>query len=84
MALSSTSAQAARLVWGDRDFEIIRWSYGDCKIWFDDNGPLGRWMDCFGGPPADVERGLGQAPLAAGTRKMRAVVMHPGRSAVDN
>jgi hypothetical protein len=39
MALSSTSAQGARLVWGDRDFEIIRWSYGDCKIWFDDNGP---------------------------------------------
>jgi hypothetical protein len=25
--------------WGDRDYEIIRWSYGDCKIWFDDNGP---------------------------------------------
>jgi hypothetical protein len=25
--------------WGDRDWEIIRWSYGDCKIWFDDNGP---------------------------------------------
>jgi hypothetical protein len=25
--------------WGDRDFEIIRWSYGDCKIWHDDGGP---------------------------------------------
>jgi hypothetical protein len=25
--------------WGDRDFQIIRWAYGDCKIWFDDNGP---------------------------------------------
>jgi hypothetical protein len=25
--------------WGDRDWEIIRWSNGDCKIWFDDNGP---------------------------------------------
>jgi hypothetical protein len=40
IVLSASSAQAAgRLVWGDRDFEIIRWSYGDCKIWFDDNGP---------------------------------------------
>jgi|SRR5262245_20958181 len=25
--------------WGDRDWEIIRWSYGDCKIWRDDAGP---------------------------------------------
>ena len=25
--------------WGDRDYEIIRWSYGDCKIWRDDAGP---------------------------------------------
>jgi hypothetical protein len=25
--------------WGDRDWEIIRWSYGDCKIWRDDSGP---------------------------------------------
>jgi hypothetical protein len=26
-------------VWGDGDYEIIRWSNGDCKIWHDDNGP---------------------------------------------
>ena len=39
-SLSSSSAQAGhQLRWGDRDYEIIRWSYGDCKIWFDDNGP---------------------------------------------
>jgi hypothetical protein len=25
--------------WGDRDYEIVRWSYGDCKIWHDDGGP---------------------------------------------
>jgi hypothetical protein len=25
--------------WGDRDYEIVRWSYGDCKIWYDDGGP---------------------------------------------
>jgi hypothetical protein len=25
--------------WGDRDWEIIRWPNGDCKIWFDDAGP---------------------------------------------
>ena len=25
--------------WGDGDYEIIRWSYGDCKIWHDDGGP---------------------------------------------
>jgi hypothetical protein len=25
--------------WGDRDWEVIRWSYGDCKIWRDDAGP---------------------------------------------
>ena len=25
--------------WGDGDFEIVRWSYGDCKIWRDDGGP---------------------------------------------
>jgi hypothetical protein len=25
--------------WGDRDYEIVRWSYGDCKIWRDDGGP---------------------------------------------
>ena len=25
--------------WGDRDYEIVRWSYGDCKIWRDDAGP---------------------------------------------
>ena len=43
IVLSASSAQAAgRLVWGDRDFEIIRWSYGDCKIWRNDiNGPWG-------------------------------------------
>ena len=30
--------------WGDNDWEIIRWSYGDCKIWHDDNGPpWGTW-----------------------------------------
>jgi hypothetical protein len=26
-------------VWGDGDWEIIRWANGDCKIWHDDNGP---------------------------------------------
>jgi hypothetical protein len=26
-------------VWGDGDYEIIRWANGDCKIWHDDNGP---------------------------------------------
>jgi hypothetical protein len=26
-------------VWGDGDYEIIRWSNGDCKIWHDDDGP---------------------------------------------
>jgi hypothetical protein len=25
--------------WGDGDWEIIRWSNGDCKIWHDDDGP---------------------------------------------
>src|ERR1700704_5119586 len=25
--------------WGDGDYEIIRWSNGDCKIWHDDDGP---------------------------------------------
>jgi hypothetical protein len=38
-------------VWGDNDWEIIRWSYGDCKIWRDDNGPpVGTdWMVVAGG-----------------------------------
>ena len=26
-------------VWGDGDWEIIRWANGDCKIWHDDDGP---------------------------------------------
>ena len=26
-------------VWGDGDYEIVRWSNGDCKIWHDDDGP---------------------------------------------
>jgi hypothetical protein len=26
-------------VWGDGDYEIIRWANGDCKIWHDDDGP---------------------------------------------
>jgi hypothetical protein len=26
-------------VWGDGDWTIVRWSYGDCKVWRDDNGP---------------------------------------------
>jgi hypothetical protein len=25
--------------WGDGDYEVIRWSNGDCKIWHDDDGP---------------------------------------------
>ena len=25
--------------WGDRDWEIVRWRNGDCKIWRDDGGP---------------------------------------------
>ena len=33
--------------WGDRDYEIVRWSYGDCKIWYDDGGPP------WGRPPKD-------------------------------
>ena len=33
--------------WGDRDYEIVRWSYGDCKIWYDDGGPP------WGTPPKD-------------------------------
>jgi hypothetical protein len=38
---SSVSAAALRghQKWGDRDYEIVRWSYGDCKIWHDDAGP---------------------------------------------
>ena len=28
--------------WGNKDFDIIRWSNGDCKIWHDDSvAPLG-------------------------------------------
>jgi hypothetical protein len=40
-ALYSSSADGAarKHRWGDRDWEIIRWSNGDCKIWFDDSGP---------------------------------------------
>jgi hypothetical protein len=25
-------------VWGDGDYEVVRWSNGDCKIWHDDDG----------------------------------------------
>jgi hypothetical protein len=25
--------------WGDGDYELVRWSNGDCKIWHDDSGP---------------------------------------------
>jgi hypothetical protein len=39
-SLPSSSAQAGGPQrWGDRDYEIVRWSYGDCKIWYDDSGP---------------------------------------------
>jgi hypothetical protein len=24
--------------WGNNDFDIVRWSNGDCKIWHDDDG----------------------------------------------
>ena len=32
--------------WGDFDWQIIRWAYGDCKIWFDSDGPPlgGGWV----------------------------------------
>jgi hypothetical protein len=36
---SSADAGARKHRWGDRDWEIIRWSNGDCKIWFDDASP---------------------------------------------
>ncbi len=38
-------------VWGDGDWEIVRWSYGDCKIWHDDNGPPAGtdWVVAAGG-----------------------------------
>lgn len=41
-ALYSSSADGAYRKhhrWGDRDWEIIRWANGDCKIWHDDSGP---------------------------------------------
>jgi hypothetical protein len=48
-ALTSGTAQAGggyrhhwrhhHVVWGDRDYTIVRWANGDCKIWHDDNGP---------------------------------------------
>ena len=25
--------------WGDNDYAIVRWAWGDCKIWHDDDGP---------------------------------------------
>jgi hypothetical protein len=31
--------------WGTGHFDIIRWSNGDCKIWFDDAAPpVGDWV----------------------------------------
>jgi hypothetical protein len=36
---SSALADSRHHQWGDRDWEIIRWSNGDCKIWHDDDGP---------------------------------------------
>ena len=41
-ALYSSSADGAYRKhhrWGDRDWEIIRWANGDCKIWRDDGRP---------------------------------------------
>jgi hypothetical protein len=38
-ALAHSGYRHHHHVWGDGDWEIIRWSNGDCKIWRDDDGP---------------------------------------------
>jgi hypothetical protein len=38
-------------VWGSGHYDIVRWSYGDCKIWHDDDGaPWGDnwWVARYG------------------------------------